>query len=481
MWLSDTRIDKTTRRGLTALVFNGVFGFSWDTLTSGAFLAGFAVAAGAGNLTIGLLAAIPLLAQVLQIPAVLWLERWRRPRRMILAIGPFSRGLWLLLALVPLLFTGGSAVNALIVVLFVASCSGAFLGVAWNTLVRLFVPEHIMGRYFSYRLRVAVGATVVVGLLAGFFVDWWRGRHPDAPLSAYSFVFGAGALFALLSLLFLFRVPERELPPAPERASSAKVLTEPLHDRNFRSLLVFMFLWGFGINLALPFFAVYLLRRLGFPLSTVVIFTTVSQLSFILFVNAWGRLADLVGNRAVLYTCGLLLVLMVLAFPFSGLLVSHYALLITFLVVIHIFSGMAIGGVTLASSNIALKLSPTGSAHTYLAVNGMVASAAGAMAPLIAGFLGDFFAARSFAVRISWTSPRSEWATNILNFQGLDFVFLLAALLAGFALHRLAFVKEEGAATERLGIEQVAHELTREVKDVTSIGGLRNLVTFPIT
>ncbi|MDP3063591.1 MAG: hypothetical protein Q8O40_18005, partial [Chloroflexota bacterium] len=47
--------------------------------------------------------------------------------------------------------------------------------------------------------------------------------------------------------------------------------------------------------------------------------------------------------------------------------------------------------------------------------------------------------------------------------------------------HRLAFVKEEGAATERLGIEQVAHELTREVKDVTSIGGLRNLVTFPIT
>jgi MFS family permease len=480
MWLKDSDIDAGTRRGLTALLFNGVFGFTWDTLTTGAFLVGFAVAAGAGNFTIGLLSAIPLFAQVLQIPAVLLLERWRRPKRMIFTVGPFGRGLWVLVALVPLLFTGTTALSVFTVVLLLASCAGAFLGVAWNTWVRLFIPESIMGRYLASRMRIAVGASLVVSLLAGFFVDWWKGNHPGEPLSAYAFVFGAGAACAFMSLLFLYRMPARDLPPTQERAPMTKVLKEPFKDRNFRSLLIFLALWGFGANLALPFFAAYLLKRLDFPLSTVVIFTTISQFSYILFVNAWGRLADVAGSRAELYSAGFLLMLTILAFPFTGV-IHNRGLLIAVLVVVHILGGLAIGGVNLGNSNIAFKLSPHGLSHAYLAVIGLVASIAGAVSPLVAGYLGDFFSERSLVVRIGWSSPSREWATNVLNFQGLDFVFLLAVVFVAFSLHRLAFVREEGTITEKLDVEHVVHEMSREVKSLTSVGGIRMLMTFPFT
>ncbi len=480
MWIASSQVDPGTRRGLTALLFNGICGFTWDALTTGAFLVGFAVAAGADNFTIGLLTAIPLLAQVLQVPAVLLLERWRQPKRMIMVIGPAGRAMWAVLALVPIFFVGHAAISTFIIILFLASAAGAFLGVAWNTWVRLMVPENLMGRYFSSRQRYSIGFAVVVGLLAGFFVDWFKGRYPSHELVAYSFVFGLGAIFAFLSLLFLFRMPARELPPHSQSVSLSKVLKEPFLDRNFRSLLGFLFLWGFAVNLAVPFFAAYILKRMGFPISTVVIFTTISQLSNILFVSAWGRLADLTGNRAVLYFAGLLLMLTILAFPFAGLL-HHNILLIIVLIGMHVLGGLATGGVNLSSSNIALKLSPTGSAHTYLAANGLVVSLAGAIAPLVAGRLGDFFAARSFAVRLSWTSPNGAWGANIVNLQGLDFVFLMAVVLAAFALHRLAFVREQGAITERLGVEQVAQELTREVKGLTSIGGWRSMATFPIT
>jgi len=39
--------------------------------------------------------------------------------------------------------------------------------------------------------------------------------------------------------------------------------------------------WGFASNLAIPFFAVYMLVRLGFPLSWVIGFSILSQLGFI--------------------------------------------------------------------------------------------------------------------------------------------------------------------------------------------------------
>lgn len=480
MWVADSKLDRQTRRGLTALVFNGICGHSWDTLTAGAFLVGFAVAAGAGNFTIGLLTAIPLLAQVFQIPALLLLERWRKPKRMVFTIGPVSRSLWAFLALVPLFFSGQAALNALIIVLLVASSTGAFLGVAWNTWIRLFVPESIMGRYFASRLRVSIGVAVIVSLLAGFFVDWWGDRHPAEPLSAYSFVFGAGVAFAFLSLLFLSRVPARDLPPPDRNTSLLSIFQGPFRDANFRSLLIFLGVWGFSINLALPFFAAYMLKRLELPLFTVVVFTIVSQLSYVLFVNAWGRLADQAGNRAVLYACGLLMMGTMLLFPFTGVM-QNRAFVLLMLTWAHIIGGMAIGGATLTTSNIALKLSPKGSAHAYLAANGLVASIAGALGPIVAGLLADFFAARSFTVHMSWTGPHGGWLVDVVNLKGLDFVFILAVVLAGLALHRLAFVKEEGQIEEKLGVEQVAQELTREVKSLTSIGGLRNLLTFPIT
>ena len=45
-------------------------------------------------------------------------------------------------------------------------------------------------------------------------------------------------------------------------------LRAPFRDRNFRSLLVFLGAWTVASNMAAPFLTVYLIRQLGYPLST---------------------------------------------------------------------------------------------------------------------------------------------------------------------------------------------------------------------
>ena len=59
-----------TREGITSMGFGGIAG--------GGFLAAFALALGANNLQIGILAAIPFIMQPLQIPTILLVERLKQ-------------------------------------------------------------------------------------------------------------------------------------------------------------------------------------------------------------------------------------------------------------------------------------------------------------------------------------------------------------------------------------------------------------------
>jgi hypothetical protein len=75
-WSSPEVAERASRLALYDALSHEAMG----ALTTGVFLVGFAVALGASNFAIGVLAAIPFLAQLLQIPAVVLIERWR-PRR----------------------------------------------------------------------------------------------------------------------------------------------------------------------------------------------------------------------------------------------------------------------------------------------------------------------------------------------------------------------------------------------------------------
>ena len=69
--------DREDRRVLRLVLFDALASEAMGTLTTGVFLVGFAVALGADNFSIGMLAAVPFFAQLLQMPAVLLVERWR--------------------------------------------------------------------------------------------------------------------------------------------------------------------------------------------------------------------------------------------------------------------------------------------------------------------------------------------------------------------------------------------------------------------
>ena len=64
--------------------------------------------------------------------------------------------------------------------------------------------------------------------------------------------------------------------------------------------MIFLGSWNFAANLAAPFFAVYMLKTLGYSMTTIIVLTTASQLSNLAALGLWGSLIDRFSNKAVL-------------------------------------------------------------------------------------------------------------------------------------------------------------------------------------
>jgi MFS family permease len=135
------------------------------------------------------------------------------------------------------------------------------------------------------------------------------------------------------------------------------MLSIPIQDRNFRQLMNFLFFWGFAANLAMPFFTIYMLQQLGFPLSALIALNTLSQLAFVLFLRVWGAFVGRFGSKAVLSLSASLYLLAIVGWTFTTL-PEPYFLTIPLVIVLQVFAGVAAAGVNLSMTSIGLKLAP---------------------------------------------------------------------------------------------------------------------------
>ena len=468
-------------KGLKAVVYDGMCSQTMGVLTGGVFLVAFALALGASNFHIGLLAAIPFLAQFLQLPAVYLVEHFRARKVISIGFSGISRVFWLLIAAIPLLFTApsGSGLYLLVAALLLYAGFGAVSGTSWNSWMRDLIPQKILGSVFSRRLMLATGIGLVTTVAAGFFVDFWAGRFPDNHLYAYSILFTLGFIAGIIGLYFLMRTPEPRMEPRGDVPALHQMLIRPLKDINFRRLLLFSVPWSFAINLAAPFFTVYLLVRLEFSLSTVILFSVLSQIVNMVFLKIWGRLSDRFSNKSVLSVSGPLFLICILMWPFTTM-PERYFLTIPLVVIIHILSGVALSGVTLSAGNITLKLSPKGQATAYLATSGMLNSLAAGTASLIGGTIGFFFASKELSLLFQWSEPARQIGVHAIDLRGLDFLFIIAFIIGLYSIHRLAMVTEEGEVTDRVMITELTAEVAQQMKSLSTVGGLRQLTSFPL-
>ncbi len=475
-----TLTEAEVQSGLRAVIRDGIASQAMVTFTGGAFLVAFALKLGASNLMIGMLAAIPPLVQLIQLPSIYLIEKIRNRRLISSIASSLSRMFWLLIAVIPILFSHDAGLAFLIAAILFNAAFAAVSASSWNSWMRDLVPQEQLGSFYSRRMTLATGLGIPLGLAAGVYIDYWKKALPNYELHGYSILFFLGFLAGMLGVYFISTIPEPRMETVEEKINLFKMILSPFKNENFKHLIMFLGSWNFAINLAAPFFTVYMLKRLQLGMSLIIALIIVSQVTNLAFLRLWGKFSDRFSNKSVLGVSGPLFIACILAWTFTTMPEKH-VLTLPLLVVIHIFMGISMAGVTLASGNIGLKLAPRGQATAYLATNSVVNSLAAGVAPVLGGKFADFFASRELAMTLKWKSPGKELAFEVLDFQHWDFFFFLAFIIGLYSIGRLAKVKEVGEIEEKIVVHELISEVRRRMIDVSPVGGLRQLVNFPFT
>ncbi|WP_417491752.1 MFS transporter [Maricaulis sp.] len=479
MFSTSQLTDADRDAGLKWYVRNGMFFKIMETLSIGVFLTAYALGLGASNLVIGVLAAIPSLTQLAQLPAVYLVERIASRRFMAVSLTLASRLTLLVAAAAALIHPGPLALLLLVVAFAIRYIFGAIAGCAWNSWVRDFLPPERRGVFSAQRLTWMTIMAAIAALAGGVFVDHWAALTGLPVLYAYSALLVVATISGVLESVAMAQIPEPTPLPLTETADQKAGLFSPLKEKNFRRLVTFLFSWNFASNLAAPFFAVQMLRQLGLDLTTVMVLTALSQGANALVTGTFGSLADRYSNRRVLQFAAPLFIACIFAWTFTSLPERHFFTL-PLLVVIHILTGIATAGVTLASGNMANALSPSTGATRHLALCAAFTAIAAGTAPIIGGLYADVLANYEFSLTVNWRAPGGETAIHAFDVTRWDFYFLAATVIGLWSLTRLDQIEEPSQGGQVRMRQELMMGVWRGVQTASSIAGLKAVSDLPI-
>jgi MFS family permease len=410
------------RQSLHASTLDGVFAAVFSNVAGGVLLSNFLIELDASPVQVGMLASIPMLANLMQ-PIGAWIsDRTSSRHNYCFWIYFPSRLIWfLLLGAIGLFITDQIDAQLLIwatlSTVFTTHMLGAFGSAAWLSWLAAIVPRRLRGRYFSVR-NSAANLTCLISIpLAGFLVS----VYPKGSIDGYGVVLCIGIIAGLISLAFQWKMtdvnPQEQKLAAVSAPQTDSEVAVPSANANFIRFLIYFGVWMFAVNLSAPFFNLYMLDNLEIDVSLVTLYNSLTAGANLLMLIFWGKLADRVGNRFLLLMVGVLVALTPMFWLGTG---SDALSLWLWLPLLHILAGGTWAAIDLCNNNIQLGIAPQRNQATYFAIAAAIAGVSGALGTTAGGFIAQF-----------------------ANYGGLLGLFLLSSIVRLIALFPLMFVHEE--------------------------------------
>jgi MFS family permease len=353
----ESRVAKV-RRSLRASCAEGMLAEVFTACAGGAVLTGWALHLRLSPFLVGILGALPFLAQLVQFPAAA-ITSWLGHRRAAIWAVMLSREVYLPLALLPFLKLSLLAEQRLLVAI---AALAAVLGIignnAWVAWMGELVPARLRGRYFGRRTALCILGGSIAQLVAGAGLDAAKRHGVVGP----AFSVAALVACAVGGLTTWLMSQQHDPVAASERVPFAWAhMLRPLREEGARRVMAYQLTWNAAIGIASVFFSVHMLKNLKMGFLLIALYNAGVAGIRILVAPLWGRALDRVGVRPILVACcfGMSLVPLLWLLPTPGRL---WPLGIDF-----VLSGVLWCGQSLADFQLPLRLAPREGRPYYLA------------------------------------------------------------------------------------------------------------------
>ena len=417
------------KKSLDISLYKGAFGVLTTGFTQ-EFFTPFILFLGATARHVGILnGALNLFSSLIQLFSAEIVERFKSRKKMVSVF--IIVQLAALSVIVALTIAGRMHYWIFIVlaVLFVAA--GTFFQPAWASFLCDLVGENKRGEYFGWRSR-NLGLLGVAGMIAGGLI--LHRMEQRNLLYGFCLLFGLGLLSRLFSFLSLRRMAEPQSTYNKEDVFSFLQFFLRLKKSNFAKFVLFVSAMNFSVNLAAPYFAVFMLQDLSFNYFLYAMVTIAAPLTLYLTVRRWGRHADQVGSLKVLRLTSK-------CFPLIPLLwiVGQAP---WYLVMVEMFSGFLWAGFNLCAANFIYDAASPQKRTRCIAYFNVVNGFALACGALLGGFMVRylpplfghkilmlFFISAMLRLAAAWIMPRMlKEVRHVEHIKSLDLFFSMIRL-----------------------------------------------------
>jgi len=402
--------DKDMEMSRNISVFEGCTARTIFTLTSGAFLVGFAKYLGASDQIAGIIATIPVLAGIIMVFSPLIFERMEN-RKFITCLFCFIGRLMLgSMILIPLIKTSYQIKTAILMTVFlVANLLIAFALPSALNWIQAVTPERIRGSYFGKRESIVLGVVTIIMLLMGQILD--RFEQIGQEFTGFIVLYILVLVVAVVNFILFSSMKEPKETVTDVHLKFKSVLAMPLKNKKFMRVALLLVIWNFGFQLGFPFTSVYMVSTLKLRYGLITLMAVLASLISVVSVRFWGRVAD---KKSWLYLMKLMVFLQILSF-FVWFLINKYTVL-ALLPVAHIFSGAAISGINISVLNLQYSYAPAENKTIYLGFSSAISG--------IFGFGGTIVG--SYMMKAA-----EKYSISILGFKigNLQLLFLLSGII----------------------------------------------------
>lgn len=262
-------------------------------LLGGPFLTGYLLHLGASSKQIGFVLAVATLANVVQIGMAVVMQKFRNRRMLLLFLGGTHRIFWTLTGIVPFLVAKEWWVPLYMLFYSIAFLSNGGGGIVWASLISDMVPASVRGRYFGLRNTILWG----IGC-AALFAGGQILKHAPGD-AGFHILYGICAFCAVLNIIAFWFYPNLPFEPSTE-GNPLAMIRKPFQDRQFSRAIVFLSVWLFLQNIAVPFFSYVMLQMLQKDYEAVSILTMVQNIAMMISYYFWGRLSSRYTTKTLL-------------------------------------------------------------------------------------------------------------------------------------------------------------------------------------
>ncbi|MEM9253467.1 MAG: MFS transporter [Planctomycetota bacterium] len=313
-WRSVASPTEARRKQLVLVTLAWLFGSAWLAIATSAVAIQYGRSLGVAEWGFGLLAAVPFIGAIAQLPVAYAMERWGHRRTLFLVTALSGRLMWIAAGLVPWLVPDVGPAWA---IAYGGCCVLGWLlqqacGPAWMNWMGDVIPRPIRGRYMALRGNLGTLVLVITSFVSAWLLDrsgvlqsWWGLSEGDALLVMGSGLMIAAGVVGAIDICWFLPMPDRHATTANPDARLLGTLAEPLRDRRLWPYLGFFLVFNLSIGYVPTYVALYLIDECGFTTAGVnTLMFSIPPIMTMLAMPFWGRFIDRHGKKPTMMIAG---------------------------------------------------------------------------------------------------------------------------------------------------------------------------------